>query len=592
MNDTTQLMQSAVLHHRAGHVEQAEHLYRQVLEERPHDPHVLHSLGVITFRKGQVEQAAQLVGRAIQADPQVSQFYNTLGVILDNLGRVDEALTALRQAIDLRPDYIEAYNNMAITLQTAGRIEEAIEVCRKALEVQPTYARAYHTMGFCLHALGHLDEAITSYQKALALDPSLVEVYNQLGVVFSQQERFDEAVGYLQQAVGRDPQYAEAHNNLGIVRRALGQMDRAIECYRKAIQIQPRFPEAHYNLANALKELGDCDRSIACYDQAIGLRPDYADAHWNRALAFLLKGDLKQGWKEYPWRHKANLDTSLYPHVFSRPRWQGEPLADKRLLVYCEQGLGDAIQFIRFVPQIKALGAAEVILETWPPLVQLLKVIPCVDRLVEASTQKLPEDEFDLCVSIMDLPRVFGTSLDTIPGTVPYLYPEPAKVGTWQQRLTGPGLKVGIVWAGRPTHGNDANRSCRLEPFLALAKIDGVQLYGLQKGPAASQVHLLPSDISFTNLGEEFTDLMDAACCMEAMDLVISVDTAMAHLAGALGRPVWTLLPFAPDWRWMLHRDDSPWYPTMRLFRQGRPKDWDDVFAAVGEQLRILSAEC
>jgi len=217
--------------------------------------------------------------------------------------------------------------------------------------------------------------------------------------------------------------------------------------------------------------------------------------------------------------------------------------------------------------------------------------MPGVDRCVEASTQKFSEAEFDLCVSIMDLPYLFRSTLDSIPNTVPYLHPDPEKARTWQGRLSGPERKVGLVWAGRPTHGSDQSRSCRLEHFLALARIEGVRIVGLQKGPAAAQVRSLPSDISLANLGEEFTDLMDAASCLTALDLVISVDTAMAHLAGALGRPVWTLLPFAPDWRWMLHREDSPWYPTMRLFRQPKPEDWDSVFAAVGRLLRALRAE-
>jgi len=692
-NDTAQLIQSALSHHRAGREDQAEQLYRQVLEERPSDPYVLHSLGVIALGKGQVEQAAQLVRAAIGANPEVPQFHNTLGVILDHLGQPDEAIAALRQAISLKPDYAEACVNVAITLQTAGRFDEAIKVCLEALDMQPTYARAYHTMGFCLHALGRLGEAVGSYQKALALDPSLVEVYNQLGVVLSQQDRFDQAAAYLRQAVQRAPHYAEAHNNLGIALRALGHVDQAIECYKTAIALQPQFPEAHYNLAgaqasqglrdqaieschraielrpdyaqaynqlgivlaargdrtgamecylkaigadgqraefynnlaivykeqaqyplavqnylkavvlepafpeahynlaNALKELGDCDRAIACYDQAIALRGNYADAHWNRALALLLKGDLKQGWREYQWRYKVNLDTVLYPHLFNRPRWQGEQISGRRLLVYCEQGLGDAIQFIRFVPQIRPLSGAEVILETWPPLIRLFQGISGVDRLVEASTQRHPEDDFDLCVSIMDLPYVLGASLDTIPRTVPYLTPDPAQVQAWRQRLAGTGLKVGIVWAGRPTHGNDLNRSCRWEQFAVLAKIQGVRLYGLQKGPVADQVPSPPPEAPFTNLGEGFADLMDAASCMAAMDLVISVDTAMAHLAGALGRPVWTLLPFAPDWRWMLHRDDSPWYPTMRLFRQPKPRDWGSVFASIAQQLAVLTSQ-
>ena len=684
----TRLMQSALLHHRAGHLDQAEQLYRQILEVRPSDPHAPHYLGLIAFRKGLYDEGLGWVRRSIQASPQVPHVHHTLGVILDCMGRETEAIEAFRQAITLKADYVEAYNNMAISLQKIGQAEEAIEVCRRVLAIQPTYARAYHTMGYCLHCLGRLDEAVSSYQQALVHDANLVEVYNQLGVVLSQQERFDEAVTYLFQAIRRVPHYAEAHNNLGIALRALGHLDQATASYLTAIRLQPQFPEAYYNLANvqaeqglvdqaveschkaislkpdyaqaynqlgialarlgkrdeamesyrraiqldgfcgefynnlaicqkelaqyqgavqnylravaleptfaeahcnlanALKELGDCDRAIACYDQALTLRPDYGDAHWNRALTLLQKGDFCNGWKEYQWRHRAKLDSILYPHTFTKPRWQGESLEGQRLLLYCEQGLGDAIQFVRFLPQIRAKGVGQLILETWPALVRLFSGISGVDRLREASTARLPEDQFDLCVSIMDLPHVFGTRLETVPASVPYLQPDPIQAQAWSRRLCGDGLKVGLVWAGSPTHGNDANRSCALQLFAPLMQIPGVRWYGLQKGPAAAQASALSGQATFTDLGQEFRDLMDAAAAVASLDLVISVDTAMAHLAGSLGRPTWTLLPFAPDWRWMLGRDDSPWYPTMRLFRQPRPKDWASVLALVAEQLR------
>ncbi len=684
----TQLMQSALLHHRAGHLDQAEQLYRQVLEVRPSDPHALHYLGLIAFHKGLYGEGLGWVSRSIQANPQVAQSHHTLGVLLDCMGRETEAVEAFRQAISLKTDYAEAYNSMAISLQRMGQAEEAIEVCRRVLVIQPAYARAYHTMGYCLHTLARLDEAVSSYQQALIHDPGLVEVYNQLGVVLSQQQRFDEAVTCLLQAIQRVPHYAEAHNNLGIALRALGHLDQATSSYLTAIRLQPQFPEAYYNLANvqaelglvdqavelchkaialkpdyaqahnqlgialarlgrrdeamesykraiqldgscgefynnlaicqkeltqyrpaiqnylravaleptfaeahcnlanALKELGDCDRAIACYDQALALRSDYGDAHWNRALALLLKGDFRNGWQAYQWRHRANLDTVLYPHAFTKSRWQGEPLKGRRLLLYCEQGLGDAIQFIRFLPQIRAKGVGQLILETWPALVRLFSCIAGVDRLTEASTAKLSEDQFDLCVSIMDLPYVFGASLETLPASVPYLQPDPIQVHHWRRRICGDGLKVGLVWAGSPTHGNDAHRSCPLQLFSPLMRIPGIRWYGLQKGPAAAQASALGGQATFTNLGEEFGDLMDAASAVASLDLVVSVDTAMAHLAGSLGRPTWTLLPFAPDWRWMLGRDDSPWYPTMRLFRQSRPKDWASVLALVAAQLR------
>jgi len=686
--DAGGFLQAAIQHHKAGQLEQAECLYRQVLDTGSQNGLALYGLGLIAIARHAYEQAIEALNMATAIDPDQPSFYNALGVALDNAGRPDEAIAAFRQATMLKPDFAEAYNNLAITLQAQGRLEQAIEVCRRAMMADAGFAKAYYTMGYCLAGLGKLEQAVEHYKKAIELDGSMVEAYNQLGVLLSQAGLYDQAIAYLQRAIGLAPDYAQAHNNLGIAFRARGDIDKAIGCYKEAIRLDPEFPEAYYNLANAYiqeglfdpaldccqkaiqlkpdygqaynqmgialaekglyqqaidlyrkaieldasqaefynniaicyrelaqydlavqnylkaieieptfaqaycnlanayREMGNCDKALECYDKAIALKGDYPDAQWNKAVVLLLKGQMKAGWQQYHWRYKAKLDTKLYPYQWSKPRWEGQSLSGKTILVHCEQGLGDAIQFARYVPMIRAFEPSRIILEAWPPLVRLFARIDGVDQVVKAHAKAL-EQHVDVVVSVMDLPAIFQTDLQTIPNKVPYLYPDQEQFKAWQDRLDRGSMNVGIVWAGRPTHGNDKNRSCNLEYFMPLTRIQGVRIYALQKGPASQQ--LARSGWPVENLADGFEDLMDAASCVAALDLVISVDTAMAHLAGALARPVWTLLPFAPDYRWMLDRADSPWYPTMRLFRQPRPRDWKGVFEQVRQQLSELT---
>lgn len=686
-----ELLKTALAKQRAGHLEQAEGLYRHVLEYRPMDPHALHSLGLIAIHRSDYAQAVDLLQKAVEANPNCAIHHNSLGVALEHLGRIDQAINHFRQAILIRQDYSEAYNNLAIALNKKGQYEQAIEICKRAIEIDPRCAKAHYTMGHCLACLGRQDEAMASFGNALALDDRLVEAYNQLAVILCQKGLYQRAIGYLRKAIEIDPDLPDLYNNMGIALRAMGRLSQAIDYYKKALELEPAFPEALYNLANAQYKLGmlssalDCckkalqlrpdyaqaynqlgmilaalsdyegaiaayqnaicldgscaefynniaivqkqihrydlaaqnylkaielepgfaqawfnlagmlqqmgrpDKAIECYDKAIELQGgDYPDARWNKAITLLLKGDLKEGWQQYRWRYKANLDQALYPYTWQKPIWQGQILEGKSIVIYCEQGLGDAIQFVRYVPMVRSFGPRTLILEAWPALVRLFSTIKGVDMVVQAHAAEL-EQQVDLVASVMDLPAIFQTDLDSIPADVPYLLPDQQAIAQWKRRLPADTFNVGIVWAGRPTHGNDSNRSCQLEYFSVLADIKGVGIYALQKGPACSQIKSFDRPIQ--NLADQFEDMFDTANCIAALDLVISVDTAVAHLAGAIGRPVWTILPFAPDWRWMLNRTDSPWYPTMRLFRQPSPGDWHSVFAQLRQQLQITVQE-
>jgi len=630
MPTVAETIENAAKQHQNGHLRQAEQLYRLILQDNPDNPVALYSLGVIAHQRTKHEAAVKLISKAITNNPQIPQFHNTLGLVFEVLEKYEEAVSAYQQAVSVKPDYAEAYHNMAIALQSQNQYAAAVEKCKQALSIKHNYAEAYNTMGFSLEKQQQYAEAIKYYKKAVQYKPDFAEAYNHLGVVLNDQGHPAEAIENYKQALRLDPNYAEVYNNLGIALKELKQLVEAISCFEQAIRLESDFAEAYYNLANSLRDETRCTEAIENYRKAVHIKPDYAEAynhlgvvlnaqggyvenienleaienyrralqlnpdfaeaHWNLSLVLLRTGRLIEGWKEYEWRRNPKLDIATYPHSYETPRWDGSQFKGKRLLVHYEQGLGDTLHFVRYLPMVKARGGT-VILEVRKPLYKLLKGFPGVDELIEASLDNKPAVKFDYHISLMDLPKIFETTLETIPAEVPYINCCPKKVEHWRNKLAGPDLKVGIVWAGSPSHGNDQNRSCALKDFEPLTKTDGVRLYGLQKGEAAKQVERLTDEMTITNLGTEFEDFTDTAAAIENLDLLISVDTSVLHLAGAMGKPVWALLPFAPEWRWMLNRQDSPWYPTMKLFRQKKWGQWESVFQDVADELRIMAAK-
>ncbi len=587
MVDVTATIEKAAQHHQAGRLEQAEALYKIVTKNHPDHSSALHSLGMIACQRGQYRLAAEFVAKAVAADRQIPQFHNTLGVVLAAVGKTQKAIDAYRRAISLKPDYAEAYANMADTLQSQGQYPAALENCKKAIQLQPALAGAYYNLANILRQQGRHDEAIENYQHVIRLKPDFAMAHGNLAVTLKEHGRNAEAVESYKQAIRLMPADATLRHDLGTVLKDCQRCDEATESYKQAIRLKPDYPKAYNSLGVAMKECNRCPEAIENYEQAIRLKPDYADAHWNRSLALLLSARLAEGWKEYQRRYD-DLNTINYPYYNQNTLWNGSSFAGKTLLVRYQQGLGDNIQFARYLPMVKERGG-KVIYETKKPLTNLLRPLDGIDELVEVSSNGRPAASFDLHISLMDLPRIFGTTIETIPSNVPYLYADPAKAQVWRNRIPPKDLTVGILWAGAPAHRNDRNRSCTLADFAPLAEIDGIQLYGLQKGDAPNQADTSPAEIIAANLGEEFEDFTDTAAAIENMDLVVSVDTAVLHLAGAMGKPTWALLPFAPDWRWMLERQDSPWYPTMRLFRQKRPGCWPDVFADVKKELQALA---
>jgi tetratricopeptide (TPR) repeat protein len=580
-------LELAARHHQGGQLQEAEQLYRLVLQSNPDNPSALHSLGIIAHQTGKHDIAIELIKKAIANDPQIPQYCNTLGLVFEALGQFEQAALAYNQAVSIKPDYAEAYHNKAIALQSQGRYAAAVEECKQAVSIKPDYAEAYNTMAFSLEKQKLYTEAIENYKQALQFKPDYAEAYNHLGFVLNKQGRSAEAIKIYRRALQVDPNYVEVYNNLGIALKDQEQFAEAIKIFEQALRIDPDFAEGYYNLANSLRDEGQCDEAINNYKQAIRLKPDYGEAHWNMSLTRLLSGNFIDGWKGYRWRQNIDLKILIGRHYADRPRWDGTPFEEKRLFVHYEQGLGDNIQFVRYLPMIKARGGT-VIFETLKPLIALLKDFPGADQIVENHPDGKPSVDFDVYTSLLDMPNIFATTLDTIPAEIPYIHADPVKAEYWRNKLAGPYFKVGIVWAGSPTHGNDRYRSCRLECFAPLTTIDNMCLFGLQKGKASTQMEETTGILPIINISKEFDDFTDTAAAIENLDLVISVDTSVLHLAGAMGKPVWALLPYAPEWRWMLNRRDSPWYPTMRLFRQKEWGQWEPVFNQVAQELKTI----
>jgi tetratricopeptide (TPR) repeat protein len=342
-------------------------------------------------------------------------------------------------------------------------------------------------------------------------------------------------------------------------------------------------------MGTAVQEEGEFDRAIEYFDRAIQIRPDYGEARFNRAAIELLKGNFETGWRDYEGRSHQAIWRRNHSCPETMPRWDGASFSGKRLCVHSEQGLGDTLQFVRYLPLVKALGGT-VILETSEPLLELLKPSAWVDEFVVQGTGKSKDADHDMCVPLLSLPGIFNTRLDTIPASVPYLNADAVKVNYWKKKLTTVDFKVGLVWAGNPTHKKDRSRSIGLEGFRALTNIAGVRVYGLQKGDAALQAQKMADTMEIRNFGDELNDFSDTAALIENLDLVVSVDTAVAHLAGAMGKATWVLLPFVPDWRWMLERDDSPWYPGLRLFRQPEKGNWEAVLQLLATELKAIAS--
>jgi Flp pilus assembly protein TadD len=542
----------ALQHYEAGRLQEAERLCHQILAQQPQQTGAIQLLGLIAHRMGRNDLAFELIRQAIALDPTSPDAQYNLGVVLKAAGRLLEAIAAFRQAILLRPDYAAAHNNLGIALHDNGQPEDAIAAFRQAVALRPHFAQGHTNLADALKRTGGLEEAIASYERAVSLDPN----------------------------------YAKAHNNLGNALKIKGRLDDAILAYKTAIRQEPNDAELHSNLGNALTDKGQTEEAIAAHRQAVALQPDSAEFHGNLALTLLLSRRFKDGWREYEWRWK----TKDAPHPrqnFDQPAWDGTPLNGRTILITAEQGFGDAIQFVRYVPLLAKLGGS-VIFQCAAELIRLMRCVTGMDQVTmmpRSKSKDLPPPFFDVHASLMSLPLLLDLPE---PGETavkpPYIHIEDEHQAMWRERIVPSSRpKIGIAWAGSPLHPSDSRRSIPLRILAPLLQCDA-DFYSLQFGDASSQNWEGSGLIDPT---PHCTDFLDTAGLISQLDLVISVDTAVAHLAGAMDKRTWVMVPYTPDWRWQLGCQDSPWYPAVKLFRQFESGEgWDGVVARVTDSLR------
>ena len=577
-----QAFDRAVALHQQGRLGDAEQLYRAVLRADAGHTGSLHNLASISTQRGQPAAAEALLRQALARQPSSTLVLIGLGNVMQAMGRFEEAKACFERALAIDPNLPEAEHNCGNALLSLGRHGEAINRYQRAMALRPGYAEAHYHTGYALQAQERHQEAITWYEKAVALRRDYAEAYNNLGNALKAVGREAEAVARYEQAIGARRDYAEAHINLAGALLALNRAEAAIERCQVLIGIRPDFAEVHKTLGQALQAMNRHQEAIAAYRHLTELDPGNFEAHWRSGQARLALGDFSEGWRA--WEYRLLMPTSKR-REFPQPQWLGDTgIAGKRMFLYAEpgEGFGDTIQFARYAPLVAQLGAT-VSLEVQAPLAPLLGRMAGVSR---TSTAGEPPPEFDLHAPLMSLPFAFKTTMATIPATVPYLAPPPEKLDRWGSRLASGRLpRIGIAWSGRPRQGEFRNRPVPLALMASILETPGVRFVALQKELREGDDALLRSHPEVPNLGRELEDFTDTAAIIAQLDLVISVDTSVAHLAGALGKPVWILLQYAADWRWLLDRHDNPWYPSARLFRQPRPGDWESVMPRVHEAL-------
>lgn len=605
---------------------EAIELFTLAVEIAPNFAGTRTNLGVALRASGRLEEAVESYRASIDLDPTNPDVRMNLGNSLNDLGRYKEAETEYYRCLELRPNYALAYDNLGIALREQGKIDEAIDAFRRAIDIAPKLASAHNNLGISLLSQDRIDESRDAFVTAINLDRSDWRAWNNLADAERRAEHYEDGVRLADESTRINPRFAEGYFTAGLCYNELNEHALAIQRYRSALALRSEYAEARYNLARCLRhvqkydeaivefnrtiaiksnlveahnalgalyqEIVDVDKALACYSAAIALEPTHVTAHWNRALMRLTIGEYDLGFTDFEWRYKLAHAPVEYPGI---PGWDGEDLKGVRLFVRSEQGFGDTIQFVRFLSELTAAGA-HVTLECQPGLGDLLKGSGLCHAVREADPDcPASPAEFDKQVWLMSLPGILGVRFETIPATMPYLQiPDHARLA-WHEKIeairrsTGSKIVAGVVWAGSRKNANDHLRSLTLANLQPLAELDSVTLVSLQQGPPVTQLPNWQGKKPIYVPTPTMRDFIDTAAMILSLDVVITVDTVVAHIAGALGRPVWTMIPYGPDWRWSIDRSDTPWYPSMRLFRQPKPGDWagvvDDVKAALQELL-------
>jgi tetratricopeptide (TPR) repeat protein len=617
MHSTAILIKQAISLHQQGRLVEAEAAYKTILNVDPNEFDALHMLGIINAQRDSFAEAERLIRRALAVDSQVPPCLQNHGRVLSRLGRFAEAIEPYTRAIKLAPNYALLYaerGDVLVALKRAsealadydkalalkpdfaevwlarGRVlydlkrnDEALHALNKALALQPNAAEARLIRGNILFALDRQTEALADFDKALALRPDMASAWLGRGNVFCALDRGDEALAAYDKALTLNRQFAEAWLGRGHAFRDLGRHDEALTAYDKALALRPDLPEAWFSRGNILFDLNRDDEALRDFEKAIELRPDNAEALLNKSLVKLSLGDFEEGWALYEWRWKSKFFTSTVRH-FSQKPWLGDgEVAGKTALVHAEQGFGDIIQFYRYIAELGKLGC-KIILEAPAPLVPLFAAQQNDFQIIPWG---VTHPHFDVHCPLLSLPYAFKTTLRTIPAAIPYLFPSPQKVDQWRTKLGEKDKpRVGLAWSGNPRN-KDKARNIPLGLLLPNMSA-GIEWHSVQKDLREEDRSSLKSNPAMIDHAASLNDFSDTAALIAELDLVISVDTVAAHLAGALGKPVWILLPFHPDFRWLRDRTDSPWYPTARLLRQTRSGDWGGVIDKLARELQRL----
>jgi tetratricopeptide (TPR) repeat protein len=566
--------------HRCGDLRRAAEEYTTIVAKNPSNADANHLLGVLAGQQGDQERAIELIHRAIRLAPDMAMYHVSLGDLYQSIDDFRKSTASYRRALQIDPNLVEALCNLGNAYREKDRHREAIACYRKGLSINSSIPELYNNIGQSYLALKNYQQAIKFLTQAIGIKPGYVDALTHIGNAYRDQGYFTEAEAFYAKALDLEPRNAYLLYSRGISFHLQKQFDSAMTCYRQVMRRHPDHCGVYINIGKIYHDRNDFQTALAYYEKADAIEPQLADARFYRSLVLLTIGRFEEGWRSYESRFARRRRVQVYPHQLNIPRWNGQAIEGKRLLVHCEQGFGDSIQFARYLPYLKSRGC-RLIFEVRKELLELFKHMPGVDQLTPLNSQPLTEKDADYYIPLLSLPGIFQTTLDTIPAKVPYLQADPDKIQYWKSRLGKGVLHVGITWKAKSSYRHD--KSCPLELIESLPNIADICIYSLQKYETGLVAETLPTSIQ--NWGDYFTCFADTAGAIQALDLVISVDTAVAHLAGALGKRVWTLLPFAADWRWLTERNESPWYPTMRLYRQSEIGDWNGVIEAVKTDL-------
>ncbi len=583
--DLPQLILEAEQCYQARRLGDAERLYRQILSlDERHDAS-WHRLALIALEYGRTDIAASTIAKAITLRGDVGRYHATRGAVFESLGRLETAAASYRQAVTLDPGDAATHALLGTALGRLGKLEEAAASYAQALALKPDDASTQYNVGLALEKQGKYDQALAAYEQALKLNPASAEIHNSLSMVLFALSRLDEALAAAERALELKPGYADAWNNRGTALLQLHRPAEALACYERTLGLSPSHAVGLMNRGNILVRLKRRDEALCDYARAQSLRPDLGEAHWGEALCRLYGGDFPVGWQKYEWRWHIRPYTV---RTFASPLWLGaEDIAGKTILLHGEQGYGDALQFCRYVPLVAARGAT-VVVEVPDVLKPLMSGIEGATA-VYAQGDVLPDTDFHC--PLLSLPLALGTTIGTIPAHVPYLAAPAEAAARWRERLRDISRpRIGLCWRAGERHQGELHRS--LLPALLAPLLDcGVTVVSLQKDQRPEDQEWLAAHPAILDFNAELTDFADTAALAAELDLVITVDTSVAHLAGALGLPVWIMLSYIGDWRWMHDREDSPWYPTARLYRQTEINDWTGVIARIAASLCAFAGE-